>query len=138
MSSFTRAEFLETEKRRDGRVVYKLINGGFQYDIGYLGSGLSVHVPEGFETDGPSIPGWLLTICRLLEKILPSLVQIKKMMNSAAVHDKLREDLRFKLLETDMIFHMAMKAEGTPKIQREVSALLVRFNKSRVSYQETL
>lgn len=118
MSSFTRALFEPTGETRGGRAVWRC--EGFRYDIGFLGSGLAVVVEEGFETDGPSVPFWAAPF-----------IPVGAMVKSAAVHDKLRADLRFSQLETDLIFHAAMEAEGTPWLAREVAAIAVRFNHNR-------
>lgn len=119
MSSFTRADFEATGEKRNGRKLYRIV-GGFTFDIGYLGSGLSIQVPDGFVTDGPSMP-WIA------RKLLPT----RTMTKASAVHDLLREDLRFSKLEGDAIFLTAMQAEGTPVWLRELAFLAVRLNNSR-------
>ena len=119
MSSFTEARFEPTGERRQGRKLYRVV-GGFDFDIGYLGSGLRVRVPAGFLTDGPSIPiafRWALPTNR--------------MVKASAVHDMLREDRRFSKLEGDAIFLTAMQVEGTPAWLREIAFLAVRLNGSR-------
>lgn len=132
MSSFTEATFEKVvlangkPKLRNGRQVYAIrgSNGnGFYYDIGKLGSGLRVHVPEGFETDGPSAPALILWA-------MPT----KHMVKSAAIHDMLREDLSFTLLECDVIFLAAMEAEKTPVVWRELAFAAVRTNTSRTKH----
>jgi Protein of unknown function (DUF1353) len=113
-------------KRIDGRRLYRILGGdgrGFAYDVGFLGSGLRVRVPEGFVTDGPSIPSFI-------RWAVPKKA-IGQAMKSAAVHDLLREDERFTLLEGDSIFYMCMEAEGTPAFWRERFFDAVRQNKSR-------
>ena len=119
MSSFTRAVFEPTGRTRGGRAVWRCA-ADFTFDLGYLGSGLSVMVPAGFETDGPSVPFWALP-----------LVKVGCMIRAAAVHDQLREDLRFSLIDCDAIFLTAMKAERVPALQRELAFLAVRLNHSR-------
>ncbi len=119
MSAFTEATFSPTGESREGRRLYR-IEEGFRFDIGYEGSGLSVSVPAGFVSDGPSVPVWL-------SRLLP----VRKMVKACAVHDMLREDLRFSKLEGDAIFLTAMAAEGTPFLMRELAFLAVRINNSR-------
>ncbi len=119
MSGFTRAIFEPTGRTRDGRPVWRAA-AAFQFDIGYLGSGLSIEVPAGFQTDGPSIPAFALRV-----------VDAGAMIRSAAVHDRLREDLRFTKLEGDAIFLTAMAAEGVEPWQRELVFAAVRLDRSR-------
>jgi len=119
MSSFTSARFEPTGKSRNGRAVWRVVDG-FRFDIGYLGSGLSVEVPAGFETDLASIPGWAMPF------MAPG-----SMVKSAAVHDRLRADTRFGLIESDAIFLTAMAAEGVTPWRREVAFLAVRSNHNR-------
>jgi hypothetical protein len=119
MSEFTRALLEPTGETRGGRAVYRVAEG-FTFDIGYLGSGLAVTVPAGFETDGPSVPAWALWI-----------VDVGAFIKSACVHDMLRQDLRFSKLEGDAIFLTAMAAEGVEPWQRELIFLAVRLNNSR-------
>lgn len=126
MSSFTEATFEETGKKIGGRKVYRIKGRdgmGLRYYIGFEGSGQSVHVPEGFLTDGPSAPPFL-------RWLLP----VGKMVKAAAVHDMLREDDRYSLIECDAIFLMAMQAEGTPALWREAAFAAVRTNSSRTKH----
>lgn len=129
MSSFTEAKVTKTDRRtpnvfgRWGSRAYYRVEG-LRYYIGYVGSSLWVEIEDNFETDFASVP-WLLHW----------VFDRKRAAKSAAVHDKLREDERFSLLETNDIFHMAMEAEGTPWLQREIYAFFVRFNTSRVNHQ---
>ncbi len=119
MSSFTQALLVTTGKSSLWRPKYKCV-GGFKYDIGYLGSGLSVVVADGFESDGPSVPWWCLWF-----------IKLGCMIKSAIIHDALRKDLRFSLVEGNAIFFAAMEAEGTPKWQRWICLLAVSTNKNR-------
>ena len=58
MSTFTKPlVYRTTGKRRDGRAVYALA-APFSYELGFRGSNIAVSVPEGFETDFASIPGF--------------------------------------------------------------------------------
>ncbi|MES2086549.1 MAG: hypothetical protein V4514_19885 [Pseudomonadota bacterium] len=58
------------------------------------------------------------------------------MVKSSAVHDMLREDLRFTKLETDAYFLMAMETEGTPLLVRWAAYRAVRLNGSRAAHQQ--
>ena len=121
MSSFTRARRERTELRNAaGRRLYLVVDG-FAFHIGFEGSGLAVHVPAGFLTDGPSFPHWLAW----------AVPAKRTMTKAAAVHDLLREDRRFSKLEGDAVFLTAMAAEGTPPLLRELAFLLVRLNRTR-------
>lgn len=127
MSEFTAARWEDTLlPRDDGRAIYAIrgeAGDGFRFWIGYEGSSLVVHVPEGFLTDGPSIPS-------LVRWLVPK-TAIRQAMKAAAVHDLLCEDPRFDRLTADAIFLTAMKAEGTPTLWREVFFRAVRTNGSK-------
>ena len=129
MSSFTEATFEPVHladgrlKTRAGRPVYRIkgaAGNGFDFEIGFLGSGIRIHVPEDFETDGPSVP-------LPVKKILP----VARMMKASALHDRLREDTRFTKLEGDCAYLIAMEAEDTPEWAREAAFSAVRLNRSR-------
>ncbi|TPG14370.1 DUF1353 domain-containing protein [Sphingomonas oligophenolica] len=119
MSGFTRALLEPTGQTREGRAIYRVAES-FAFEIGYKGSGLAITVPAGFETDGPSVPWWAL-----------KLIDVGAMIRSAAVHDRLREDLRFSKLEGDAIFLTAMAAEDVTPWQRELVFEAVRLNETR-------
>lgn len=126
MSSFTEATFEDSGLTVGTRKFYRIKGrdgNGFFYHIGYVGSGVTVHVPEGFLTDGPSAPP-------LLRWLLP----VGKMVKASAVHDMLREDERYTLIECDAVFLMAMQAEGTPALWREAAFAAVRTNSSRTKH----
>lgn len=126
MSSFTKATWEPTGRKDDGREIYRILGNpgpGFLFYIGYEGSTLYVHVPEGFLTDGPSIPS-------VVRWMVPK-AAIRQAMKSAAVHDLLCEDPRFDRETADAIFLTAMDAEGTPAFWREVFFRTVRYNKSK-------
>lgn len=135
MSSFTKATFEPVfladgrRKKRAGAPVFRVkgeAGDGFRFYIGYEGSGLEVHVEEGYETDVVSgIPPLLRS---LLARFLETMVL------SAAVHDVARENGLFSKLAGDCLFLMAMEAEGTPPIARELAFKLVRLNDSRTRH----
>lgn len=141
-SSFGKADFepviiydpatgIGSEKTREGRRLYRVrgdTGDGFVFHVGFDGSGLAVHVPEGFVTDGPSIPGW----CRWL---VPKAAR-EQAMKSAAVHDRLCEDPQFTRPEADVHFLIAMYAEKTPPFWREVFFTAVRTNSSKKVAEE--
>jgi hypothetical protein len=135
VSSFTEARWERVylpdgrPKTRGGRPVFAIRGAGrdgFRYEIGFVGSGLSVHVPEGFETDVVSDPTGVLALVGAT----------RRMIKSSAVHDCLREDLRFTKLQSDAVFLMAMETEGTDPLWREVAFNAVRLNQSRTQHQE--
>lgn len=119
MSSFTRALIEPTGKTCEGRAVFRVAQD-FLFEIGRKGSGIAVTVPAGFETDLASVPWWALR-----------LVDVGAMARSAAVHDRLRQDLAFTKLQGDAIFLTALEAEGVKRWQRELVFLAVRSNSSR-------
>lgn len=96
---------------------------GMRFYVGYVGSSLWVDVPEGFLTDGPSVPAWML-------RFFP----VGWLIKASAVHDRLREDLRYAKTDGDAIFLTAMKAERTPVLIREIAFWLVRMNRSRLPH----
>lgn len=122
MSSFTEATFTDTGKKRRGRRVFR-IDEGMRFYIGFVGSTLWVDVPAGFETDGPSAPAWAI-------RLLPS-GWARTLAKPSAVHDCLREDLRYAKIDGDAIFLTAMKANDTPVLLRILAFVLVRLNHSR-------
>jgi hypothetical protein len=141
-SSFTSATFrpvlvrdpktgIEQLKTKEGRRLYSIHGddgNGLTFHVGFEGSGLSVHVPEGFVTDGPSIPSW----CRWL---VPKTAR-EQAMKSAAVHDLLCEHPAFSRPEADVHFLIAMYAERTPQFWREVFFAAVRTNSSKAIEDE--
>lgn len=134
MSSYTRAR----HQKIDGglyRVISKSPDGMWFY-VGGTNSPIGVMVPNGFITDGPSMPDWVkrvLVWLGMLEWVTESLLK------ASAVHDRMREDTQFSILEADCYFLIAMKADqknwdGDPIfkfILREGAFLAVRTNKAR-------
>lgn len=133
------------QKKREGRKVWRIKGAhgdGMHFQIGYDGSSLSVHVPENFETDGPSIPttsspGLLLKLVGLAAKIIPQSA-INRAMKAAAVHDCLCEDPRFERSAADGEFWVAMSAEGTPATWRWVFFNAVITNGSKERYNDEI
>lgn len=137
MSSFTKASFMPlcvvdpktgiaAQKKREGRGLYTVHGDGgdgFRFHIGFEGSGMMIHVPEGFVTDGPSIP-------RLIGWAVPQGAK-EHAMKSAAVHDLLCEHPAFSRPEADANFLVAMYAEETPPMWREIFFNAVRTNSSK-------
>lgn len=127
MSSFTSAAWEPTTlPASDGNAIFAIRGAegkGFVFWIGFEGSTLFIHVPEGFLTDGPSIPS-------IVRWLVPKSA-IKAAMKAAAVHDKLCEDPRFDRPTADAVFLMAMYAEKTPAVWREVFFNAVRTNGSK-------
>jgi hypothetical protein len=120
VSSFTRATFTDTKrKNRAGRKVY-VADQDFYFEVGYLGSGIRIPVSKGCETDGASVPRWLMWA-----------VKPESMIKAATVHDLMRRDTRFSLIECDAMFLVAMEAERVAPWLREAAFLAVRANISR-------
>ena len=92
----------------------------FRFDLGFLGSGAGIEVPAGFETDGPSVPFFLLPF-------LP----VGAMYRTAAVHDFLRQATDLPLYVTDLIFAEALGTDGVREPYRTLAYLGVRTNRSR-------
>ncbi len=118
MSAFTEATFTALGEARMGRDLYRV--DGLAFDIGRKGSGLTIRVPDGFVTDGPSIPRWMWLV-----------IPTHRMVKSAALHDFMRERLEFTKLTGDAIFLSAMQAEGTPAWLCWCAFLAVSLNFSR-------
>lgn len=118
MSAFTEATFSALGETRAGRDLYRV--DGLAFDIGRKGSGLTIRVPDGFVTDGPSIPRWAWAI-----------IPTHRLAKSAALHDYMRERLEFTKLTGDAIFLSAMQAEQTPAWLRWCAFLAVLLNNSR-------
>jgi hypothetical protein len=127
VSSFTEARFEEVVgKRREGRKVYRAA-ASFRFWIGHPDAGMCIMIPQGFETDGASIP---VPILRLLPGSLRDWV-MGQLAKSAAVHDLMREDLQFSLMDADALFLVAMEADGVNWALKWVAFAAVRTNKSR-------
>lgn len=103
---------------------------GFRFWIGRPDSGCSIQVPEGFRTDGASIPQWFL---RLLPRRIRKWL-LGQLLKASALHDRLREDLRFELVDSDCLFLLAMHVEGTHPMVRFAAYHLVRTNRSRTQH----
>lgn len=103
---------------------------GFRFWIGRPDSGCWIHVPEGFRTDGASIPMWFL-------RLLPTSGRrwlLGQMLKASAVHDRMREDLQFSLVDSDLIFLLAMHVERTHAVIRTLAFVFVRTNGSRTQH----
>jgi len=101
VSSFNAGLFLEKRARRVWRTTRPI-----SYSVGQLGSGWTITVPEGFETDGASIP-------RLLWILWPPFGGDYD--QAAVLHDYLYRTA-FKCMErvvADAIFIEAMQVCGT-------------------------
>jgi hypothetical protein len=143
LSSFTAAKFEPVilpngkQKTREGRKVFRVLGAdgdGMRFHVGFPGSGISVHVPEGFETDGPSIPTLqsegLAAALGLITWVVPQSAR-NRAMKASAVHDLLCEDPRFERAAADGEYWVAMSAEGTPRFWRWVFFRAVTLNKSK-------
>lgn len=129
MSAFTEARFEPTGYKANGRSVFRAV-GGFRFYIGYVGSPLYITVPDGFMTDGPSAPVWLLNL--LPKSWLQALVK------PSCVHDFLREDPRFDKFDGDVQFLAAMRAAKVPKPLMFFAFIFVLTNQSRAQRNPSL
>ena len=117
MSSFTSdLDVRITQKKRDERVLAELL-ASFTYDVGAEGSGDTILVPAGFETDFASIP-------RLLWIIEPPLGDAGK---AAVLHDRLYETGERSRLAADRIFLEAMAVLEVPWWKRSLMFRAVRL-----------
>lgn len=121
---------------------YRVVTKSFSYDIGFKGSNQQVIIPQGFLTDGASIP-------KALSKYIPPW---GKYGAAAIVHDYLCETLQIvdqgqpRLItrkKADKIFFEAMGVLEVPLIVRVCFYLAVRSwviynkaNKPIVSYKK--
>jgi hypothetical protein len=112
MSSFT--SNLIVSPLNDGRT-WTLIHS-FTYDIGSLGSGNSITVPDGFRTDFASVP-------RIFWVIFP---YWGKYGNAAVIHDFIYETTIRTRKEADYIFLEAMGVSGTSWLTRHILFWAVR------------
>lgn len=148
MSSFTEAGFEPVmmpngkQKEREGRKVFRIRGrdgDGFRFHIGYVGSGLVVHVPEGFETDELSIPGFkskgLLKVLGLVTWLIPKYVRELGQL-PAAVHDFLCEHPRFTRDDADAQFWAAMAAMKIPFFWRKRLFNAVVLNESKERHND--
>lgn len=113
-------------KKVDGRRLYRIEGRsgcGMEFRLGGPRSDVVIRIPEGFVTDGPSIPS-------AVRWLVPRRAQ-EQAMKSAAVHDYLCERPDFSRPEADAQFLVAMYAEGTPAIWREIFFRAVRTNNSK-------
>lgn len=123
----------------DGRQYFAAVDG-FHFHIGARGSGLMITVPAGYVTDRVSWPPkWF---SRLLALVPPLwrwvLAVLEQMAAAAAVHDRMREDRQFTLLEGDCLFWIALRCLQVPRGLDLIAFLAVRTNKSRVNHQPGL
>ncbi|MBW3617746.1 MAG: DUF1353 domain-containing protein [Proteobacteria bacterium] len=117
MSSFTaELDVRITQKKRDERVLALLLQT-FSYDVGTEGSGDTIVVPAGFETDFASIP-------RPLWIIEPPLGDAGK---AAVLHDYLYETGERDRASADRIFLEAMAVLEVPWWKRSLMFRAVRL-----------
>lgn len=134
MSSYT-----EARHQKIGGGLYRVVAAeppGMWFYLGSPESRYGVLVPDGFITDGPSLPSWLRSFLGLLG-LLTWVTEC--LLKASAIHDRLREDRSFSLLEADCHFLMALKADQKnwkgPRwacdLLREAAFLAVRTNRGR-------
>jgi len=134
MSSYTKARH-----QKIGGGLYRIVSdepSGMWFYFGNPSGNRGIMVPQGFITDGPSIPFWLEIPLRLVG--LYTWV-LECLLKASAVHDRMREDRQFSLLETDCYFLIALACDQKnwkgPQwacaVLRELAFLGVRTNRSR-------
>ena len=143
MSSFTTP--LIITPLSDGRN-FKLIEE-FDYDVGVLGSGDTIHVPKGFVTDFASIPHvpiallglvavflgnwlgniWLSILGACIIFCIVQLPNAGKYGKAAVLHDRIYQTHSRTRREADSIFKEAMLVSGTLPITAFVIWLAVRL-----------
>jgi len=123
VSRFTNATFEATHLYRDGRMLYRVF--GLSFDLGKKGSNLTVTVPDGFVTDGPSVPDWAWPF-----------IPTELMVKSAALHDYMRERLFYSKSLGDAVFYEALKVECKHRWLCRLAYLAVALNKSRARATE--
>lgn len=122
MSGFTQAT-LEPHPTIKGRFVLTT-PGGVYFYLGHDETTSSVHIPEGFTSDGASgLPRWVW-------RLLPPGTRRALVMPSM-LHDCMREDLRYPKPAGDTAFLNAEYATQVPPLLREIAFLGVRLNYSR-------
>jgi hypothetical protein len=134
MSSYT-----EARHQNIGGGLYCIVSDppGMWFYVGNPSTGLGVLIPDGFITDGPSFPYWL--------RILLHLVGLRTwvtdcLLKASAIHDRMREDRQFSLIESDCYFLIALKADQKNwlgpgwacDLLRELAFLGVRTNRGRL------
>lgn len=137
MSSYTRSTWRKVNKRQYR--VYGEAGQGTTFYVGYPGSGRGVYIPEGFLTDGPSMPPWARFVLKLLG-VHGWIVEC--LLKASLVHDFMRESREFTLIESDAYFLIAMEADRknwrgprwATALLRDVAFSLVRMNRSRVQH----
>lgn len=137
MSSYTKAR----HEKIGGGLYRVLAEGppGMWFYVGDPADNRGVLVPDGFITDGPSLPLWLDAILSLVG--LRTWV-VECLLKASAVHDLMREEQEFSLLEADCYFLIAMSADQKnwrgPQLAcavlREAAFLGVRTNRSRLAH----
>lgn len=151
MSSFTEARLERVcGLYRQGRPVFRVRGAegnGLWFYIGHPNSRQGLHVREGFLSDGASyLTGrqrrWArrLGLGALIDWIDDCLAP------GALIHDGVREDMQFSLLESDCYFLVAMAAD-MPRWKgphwakltlRGLAFIAVRFNRYRIQHNAAL
>lgn len=127
MSGFTPATWERTGGRLSGRplfVVRGALGDGYRLNIGYIGSGLSIHVKEGFVTDLASDPTGIMELTGIGWAA----------RYAVTIHDTLRENTLFSLIEADALLLIALEVAEIPPLWRELIFSVVRTNRSRARH----
>lgn len=116
---------------------------GMWFYIGRRQDRVGVLIPNGLITDGPSIPQWgkwCLGALGLLNWVQACLLK------ASVVHDRMRADPGFSLIEADVYFLVAMRADQknwsgpvwARHVLREIAFVAVRTNRGRSSVKPNL
>ncbi|MEI9964358.1 MAG: DUF1353 domain-containing protein [Caulobacteraceae bacterium] len=128
MSSFTRAAFTPMPRRTEhGRRVYQT-EAAITFYVGRPDTGFDIIIPAGFATDLASIPLAVLWLLGPLRRLVEHELAVP-----AALHDRMRDDLQFCLVDCDALFLVAMQARRVNPVLRELAFLAVRTNRSRAA-----
>lgn len=131
-------------KKREGRPVWRIHGYGPEYAGKgvwlHLGWNISVHIPEGFESDlasRPTIrsPGLFMKLVGLLLMPVPDSWWEAAAM-SAGFHDVLCEHPEVPRSTADGIFWAAMHLEGVPPVWRDLLFRSVTFSNSKESHND--
>lgn len=117
MSSFTAPLIIEVLlKERRGRGIARLVQG-FTYDVGYLGSGETITVPAGYETDFTSVP-------RIVRVFISNFGQTSK---AAVLHDWLIDQPFIANRYANDVFYEALLVSGVARWKARLLWLAVRI-----------
>lgn len=130
-------------KKRDGRQVYRFHGANEYAGKGVwlrLGWNINVHMPEGFESDGPSRPtpkskGIFQKLVGVLLIPVPQALWQTAVLSSG-FHDVLCEHPDVPRPVADGMFWACMHVEKTPAVWRDLLFRAVTFNSSKEAHND--